>query len=302
MVFGFRRFKSAPSAEMRDDVPDMPVAAPERFVVNGKPAIGGRPVPFQPKGDALPVFFLHIPRTSGGTVLRYLAKFWGPQSVTQGAEALLPQLLSRKSQTMVTDVVTGHVPLVRWEFFTGSSAYRRVTVLRDPWARLVSHINCIGRFVDGEPIPAGPWEGSWRVMADAVSRTDFASRASMERLVRLWSPVEGGFDNLQVRMLLTGSMASMVKALVPRDVERAIQNLETFSVVGLCEDQAGLQRRLGTLAGAGKTAPLVAFENAGKPSLLSVRNDLAREVLEPWYAADLELYAKAKAIAARQPG
>ncbi|MBC2835870.1 hypothetical protein [Paragemmobacter straminiformis] len=286
-----------------DDVPEMPAeAAGERFIFTGKPAIGGRPVPFQPKGNALPVFFLHIPRTSGGTVLRYLGKFWGPQAVVDGAETLLPQLLARRSETMATDVVSGHVPLVRWEFFTGSSAYRRVTVLRDPWARLVSHINCIGRFNDGEPIPPGPWAASWKTMAAAVSRTDFASRASMERLVRLWSPVEGGFDNLQVRMLLTGSMASMVKALVPRDVERAVQNLDTFSVVGLCEDQAGLQRRLGVLAGAGKSAPLVAFENAGKPSVLSVRNDLAREVLEPWFIADLELYTKAKAIAARQPG
>lgn len=301
MVFGFRRVKADPVAVVRDDVPAMPATERDRFIFNGKPALGGRPVPFEPKGAALPVFFLHIPRTSGGTVLKYLGKYWGQQAVVQGVEGMLPQLLSRKSETLTTDVVTGHVPLVRWEFFTGSSAYRRVTVLRDPWARLVSHINCIGRYNDGEPIPAGPWEASWRVMADAVARTDFASRTSMERLVRLWSPVEGGFDNLQVRMLLTGSMASMVKALVPRDVERAIQNLETFSVVGLCEDQAGLQRRLGALAGAGKTAPLVAFENAGKPSVLSVRNELAREVLEPWFAADLELYTRAKAIAARQP-
>lgn len=301
MVFGFRRVKAEPVPAVRDDVPDIPRTANERFIFSGKPAIGGRPVPFEPKGAALPVFFLHIPRTSGGTVLKYLGKYWGEAAVAQGVESLLPQLLSRRAETLTTDVVAGHVPLVRWEFFTGSSAYRRVTVLRDPWARLVSHINCIGRFSDGEPIPAGPWQASFRVMADAVARTDFASRASMERLVRLWSPVEGGFDNLQVRMLLTGSMASMVKALVPRDVEKAIQNLDTFSVVGLCEDQAGLQRRLGALAGAGKSAPLVAFENAGKPSLLSVRNDLAREVLEPWFAADLELYTRAKGIAARQP-
>ena len=51
-----------------------------------------------------------------------------------------------------------------------------------------------------------------------------------------------------------------------------------------------------------KTAPIVAFENAGKPSVLSVRNEMAREVLEPWYMLDAELYQRAKSIVARQPG
>ncbi len=297
MVFGFRRAQAAhaPALERQPD------EGPEKFIFTGKPASSGRPVPFAPKGDALPVFFLHIPRTSGGTVMRYMARLWGDQAVVERAEALLPTLLSRRAETQVADVVAGHVPLVRWEFFTGSAAYRRVTVLRDPWARLVSQINWIGRFHDGEPFPDGPETASLKTMAAAVARTDFASRGSLDRLVRLWSPVEGGFDNLQVRMLLTGSMASMVKLLTPRDVDRAVQNLESFSVVGFCEDQAALQRKLGGLAGI-KAGPIVAFENAGKPSVLSVRNEMAREVLEPWYILDAELYQRAKSIVARQPG
>lgn len=297
MVFGFRRAQAAyePALERQPD------EVPQKFIFTGKPASSGRPVPFTPKGDALPVFFLHIPRTSGGTVMRYLARFWGEAGVVGGAEGLLPTLLSRRAETQVADVVAGHVPLVRWEFFTGSAAYRRVTVLRDPWARLVSQINWIGRFHDGVPFPDGPETASLKTMAAAVARTDFASRGSLERLVRLWAPVEGGFDNLQVRMLLTGSMASMVKLLTPRDVDRAVQNLESFSVVGFCEDQGALQRKLGGLAGI-KAGPIVAFENAGKPSVLSVRNEMAREVLEPWYILDAELYQRAKSIVARQPG
>lgn len=298
MVFGFRRSKAGLVTAVGPRSLDDEGGA--RASVVGKVAAVGRPVPFAPKGASIPVFFLHIPRSSGGTMLRYLARHWGEASVTAGAEAILPRLLSRRAETLVTDVVAGHVPLVRWEFFAGSTAYRRVTVLRDPWARLVSQINWVGRFNDGEPLPPGVDAGPIKAMASAVARTDFASRGSLERLVRLWSPVEGGFDNLQVRMLLTGSMASMVKALTPRDVDRAVQNLETFSMVGFCEDQGQMQRRLAALAGI-KAAPIVAFENAGKATVLSVRNDMAREVLEPWYVADLELYMRAKAIVARQP-
>lgn len=299
MVFGVKRKKSGLSV-VDGTGTDEPQGG-ERFIFLPRSQSSTRPVPFAPKGDALPVFFLHIPRTSGGSFTRYLSRLWGEGSVTAGAEAMLPQLMSRRGETCVTDVVAGHVPLVRWEFFNGSSAYRRVTVLRDPWARLVSQINWIGRFNDGEPVPEGPAASSIRAMAAALAKTDFASRPSIERLVRLWSPVEGGFDNLQVRMLLTGSMAAMVKVLTPRDVDKALQNLESFAVVGFCEDQAGLQRKLGGLAGV-KLAPMVTFENAGKPSLLSVRNDLAREALEPWFILDAELYQRAKSIVARQPG
>ncbi len=299
MVFGTKRVKSgltvleggASAQAEREEAP----------AFTGRAAVSGRPVPFTPKGSALPVFFLHIPRSSGGTVLRYLVQLWGADTIVSGADALLPGLLARRSETQVADVVAGHIPLVRWEFFTGSAAYRRITVLRDPWARLVSQINAVSRYNDGEPFPDGPSGAALRTMAAAVARTDFASRPSMERLVRLWSPVEGGFDNLQVRMLLTGSMSSMVKSLTARDVDRAVQNLESFAVVGFCEDQAAVQRKLATLAGA-KAAPMVTFENAGKASVLSVRNDLAREVLEPWYLFDSELYQRAKTVVLRQPG
>lgn len=298
MLFGLKRSKSGLVAAVEVRTHDAETT--DQFIFTGKASASGRPVPFAPKGEAVPLFFLHIPRCSGGTMTRYLARYWGGNAIVSGAEEVLPTLLSRRAETRVTDVVAGHVPLVRWEFFSGSSAYRRATVLRDPWARLVSHINWVGQFNDGVSLPEGPEAASLQTMAAAVARTDFASRVSLERLVRLWAPVEGGFDNLQVRMLLTGSMAAMVKLLSQRDVDRAVQNIEAFSVVGFCEDQAGLQRKLGSLAGV-KANPIVAFENAGKPSVLSVRNDLAREVLEPWYALDAQLYQRAKQIVARQP-
>lgn len=264
-----------------------------------QPALIGaipRPVPFAPLGKRLPLVFIHIPRTSGSSFVNHLREIYGPDGVQAEAEAQLPELLARRTgRTVQTDCVAGYLPLMRWEFYEGSAAYRRVTMLRDPWARLVSYINWIDRFNNGAAIPAGHDAGAIHTLADAVSRTDFASRSSIERMMRLWTPVEGNFDNLQVRMLLPGTMAAMVKPLTPRDVDHAVRALDSFALVGFCEEQAVMQRRLAALMGT-KVSTKQFFDNGGKPTVLSVRNELAREVLEPWYAADQMLYAQAKAI------
>ncbi|MES2846024.1 MAG: hypothetical protein V4747_13430 [Pseudomonadota bacterium] len=256
-----------------------------------------RPLPFAPAGRAMPLFFLHIPRTSGGSLVSRLRQLYGDDNVTAQAQDRVMSVALRKSGTMATDCVAGTIPLIRWELYQGTALYRRITLLRDPWARLVSHINWVDRFNNGTPYPDDPAQAAaLRSMAEAVGRTDFASRTSLARFCRLAKQVEGGFDNLQVRMLLTGSMAAMVKPLFPRDVDKALQNLEAFAMVGFCEDQSTIQRKLSGLVGLPARREVL-FENAGKGQTLTLRNDLAREVLEPWFVADLELYNRAKALA-----
>jgi hypothetical protein len=256
----------------------------------------GRIVPFLPEGRRVPVFFLHIPRCSGASVMAFLGRLYDGRMVTDAA-AVAPEVLAGRRAAPVTDCVAGTVPLMRWDLFRDNAAYGRVTVLRDPWARLVSQINRLA--VLGE---AGCEAGSVaQMLAAEVAGADFTSRAGLERFRKRIQLVEGGFDNLQTRMLLTGTMSAMVKPILPRDVDRAVQELERFAVVGFCEDQVATQRALLRLAGSDLKA-LPAFEATGKPVALSLRNDLAREVFEPWIAADQDLYRRAKAlVAARQP-
>lgn len=263
----------------------------------GNAVAHGRRVPFLPDGKATPVFFLHIPRTSGASLISFLRKLYGADGVVEGAEHLVSDVLSGRRDPVRTDCLTGAVPLMRWEMYRDADQFKRVTILRDPWARLVSHIN---RLAVLGPESAGP-EGSFaRLMAAEVAEADFTSRAGLERLRRRMQPSEGGFDNLQTRMLLTGSMSSLVKPLTGRDVARAVSNLAGFGLVGFCEDQVGLQRGLMRLTGKDSN-PAGLFEGTGKAAVLSPRNDLAREVLEPWFAHDQELLAAAKTmVAARQ--
>jgi hypothetical protein len=272
-------------------------SVPNRTQAPARALSAWRDAPFLPAGRAKPVFFLHIPRSSGTSLCIYLRRLYGTDGVVDRAEQ---HLQGRARQPRITDCVAGAIPLMRWDVYPGSSAYARVTVLRDPWARLVSHINWVDRFNNGTPFPdAGPQSEALRSMAHEVAQTDFSSRASIERFCRLARPVEGGFDNLQVRMLVTGTMSAMIKPLFARDIDCAVRNLQDFALVGFCEEQVALHRGLATLVEA-DAKPEMLFEEAGRQQKLTLRNDLAREMMQRWFAADQDLYDRAWDLARNQ--
>lgn len=301
MRFGFG--SSSRSGVSSVGVPATSRAAPQLTIVPTKepfraaPAALVKRVPFEAKGDRTPVFFLHIPRTSGASLISFMNRIYGADAVIERVEDLASVILAGRHETVRSDCLTGALPLMRWQMYRGSDAYRRVTILRDPWARLVSQIN---RLAILGPDGAGQDGSVARSLAAEVAAADFTSRPGLERFRRRLQPVEGGLDNLQTRMLLTGTMSAMVKPLTLRDVDKSLSNLAEFALVGFCEDQGSLQR--GLLRLTEQTAALASlFESTGKAVALSPRNDLAREVLEPLFHYDQVLYTRAKAmIAARQ--
>ena len=262
----------------------------------GRPTALGRVAPFRPEGRLPAIFLLCIPRCGAGSVLRFLQGLYGANAVLCRAETRLEGIFSGAKQPVRADCLAGTLPLVRWLHFTGAETYARVTVLRHPWARMVSQINHLAALGPEEAVAAGP---SVAALAHEVGRADFTSRTGLERFINRLRLIDGGFDNLQVRMLLTGTMSAMVKQITARDVDMALQQIQRFAVVGFCEDQLGMQRALVRLTGVEARIGAV-FEGAGRSTLLSVRNTLARDMLAPLYECDMELYARARAMSGGQ--
>src|SRR5436305_11580454 len=84
------------------------------------------------------VYFLHIPKTSGSSLWRFLQRAVGPDAATP--PLLWRQLVSGQYRIPArTRVITGHfgglLPLWlrRWP--------RIITLLREPLARALSHVN-----------------------------------------------------------------------------------------------------------------------------------------------------------------
>ena len=97
-----------------------------------------RPLLFDPKGPERPLFFLHIPKTAGSSNNVFLARLFGEDQFQAHIENLLPGLMAGEAPPLTQSCLSGHVPLWAWMLYRGSDAFDRVTLLRDPWARLVS--------------------------------------------------------------------------------------------------------------------------------------------------------------------
>jgi hypothetical protein len=253
------------------------------------------PVPFAPRGSLAPLYFLHIPKTSGSSVNRFLSLVYGADNLVTHAEYLLPRLLDRSEPTRRVDCVSAHVPLCRWSLYHGSEAFGRATILRDPWQRLVSHVNWTSRHNHGEPVPTQGRGGiaTQKVVA-ALAETDFGRREDLQRLfdVVQSEPDFILFDNLQVRMLTPGNPRSDLQRPDQATLRRAQSQLRAFDAIGICEDQAAFQSRILAIIGSDARADPIR-ENIGQPLALTPDNEIARAVFAPWIELDQALYDSA---------
>ncbi|QYK40234.1 MAG: sulfotransferase family 2 domain-containing protein [Paracoccaceae bacterium] len=292
-LFPSRLTSAAAALGLRRERSDQGQAGDGGLTPEGRP--DPRPTPFAPRGTHAPVFFMHIPKTSGSSINTFLSQVYGSDNFIAHAEYRMPSLMHRREPTLEIDGVSAHVPLCRWTLLRGTDAYARATILRDPWERLVSHVNWVDRFNHGEPLPEGATAAAVKRVVGQMARTDYSNADDLLALMAVVADEAEftAFDNMQVRMLLTGDHRAVFKRLVEGDVDVALRSLDDFMVVGICEDQARFQRDF--LAATGLEAPIVPrHENIGAPKALRADNDVARQVLAPWIALDQVLYDTAK--------
>lgn len=254
---------------------------------------------FMPPLNAPPLFFLHIPKTAGSSNNAFLRSLYGAGNFQDHTENLLPDLTSGRARALRVDAVSGHIPLWAWNLYEGAENYLRVTILRDPWARVVSHINWVYQYKLGKPLPKqGPGAKSLAHMTELVALTDFEDRGSLLRLFQAANamPYFSSFDNYQTRMLRQGAMDAMEKRLAAADLDAACDALSGFFHIGFCEAQQDFQSGLlAKLAMPGRVQDIRA--NSTGQKRLKVENDLAREVFAPWYEKDQALVGFARGMA-----
>lgn len=256
-----------------------------------------RRIPCAPRGQQRPLFFVHIPKTSGSSINALLARAYGEENFVEHLEYALPAIMSGKEPAKAADGISGHILLSVWKAYRGTEVYGLATVLRDPWARLVSHVNWVARMMHGEELPQGKSRHSVAAVARQIARTDFNDRASLEEFVRLCDGLEtfNAFHNLQTRMVLDqGGLNTVFRRLTQADGARAVANLDLFDVLGICEDQARFAADLAGFLGHAVASADEVHENRASVKVLDRSNDLAREVMGHWIALDQTLYDAAR--------
>lgn len=149
-----------------------------------------------------------------------------------------------------------------WQHF--GDRYRYVTILRDPVARTVSNYRMDRR--------TGTFAGSF----DDYLSSDHGRRQALHKL-RYFS-----------------GMATVAPQDEPEAMERALRNMERFSLIGFLEDLDGFSRDFAALFGVRPWIPHYNSAGQDKPFAMTTEQ---RDRLAALSAPDIELYAHALRIA-----
>jgi hypothetical protein len=255
-----------------------------RFAVAGIPAVGFR----KPDPDlsdrfdkARPLAFMHIPKTSGSAITSGLTAALEAPSVVVGydhsvfgsyrhLDSIDASIRCRIYDSPAcmpqnADLVVGHLA-----FSTLRDAYpraQRLTLLREPCSRLLSHWLFWRQHTDAELAPWGGW-------------ADYARKSRKPLAEFISDPLLAGqTDNLMLRMLL------WPHPLVPEDrfidpvndkrlLRAATERLLKFDFVDIVEDPAFVHRLESWLGRSFQYG----LENATKPILGPFRSPLHREL------------------------
>ena len=241
------------------------------------------------------LFFMHIAKTGGSTVNDFLLRQFPPGRMQTHIESTV-EWRDDPSALLGFDGLSGHVDLQTLDKRLDLDGYRLVTVLRDPWRQLISHLAWIRRLAEPESAEAlAAHPPAIQSLAARLHACDLRDAGSITTMIESLTPEERPYlDNVQVRYF-----SAMHRVVVSEeDLERARIALDRFDRIGTSERLEhfldGLSRDMGW-----PRRPLPGRKNVTNAFFgLDEATDSVRMALEPLFCHDEILYG----AVAHEPG
>lgn len=167
-----------------------------------------------PERGARGLFFMHVPKTAGSFVTGLFTRHFGAAHCAPFIEEPIADALRRpgRVRTIRADYASAHSPMVLLQRAGIPACFDVFTVLRDPLARLVSHLNWMDRFNHGVDRKAYmALSPDAKRLVQQLGRTDPDSRGDLDRLFRLDELAKARFlFNLQAGMIGARSMINIL--------------------------------------------------------------------------------------------
>ena len=240
-------------------------------------------------GEQRTICYLHVPKSGGTAVNAYFQNCFGPAQVETHIENLIDAEVIEA--ICAKRVVSGHVSYSVLKRKVGRQPVFWITVLREPFAQLVSHVAWVRNLANPKQSDAlSAYPAYVQKLAAKLAAANLADAADVHDLFADFEPVELRlFDNVQVRYFCELGVESRVEEA---HLVNACDVLANFLVVGLTERMDETVRLIDARLGVG----------GGKMSRVNVstckygldeNSPALRAVLESYCQFDVELYRHA---------
>jgi hypothetical protein len=234
------------------------------------------------------IFFLHIPKAAGTSVNEMLAKHFANNRVKFHVEGDRENKFGNISINKL-DMFSGHVNLCEVKKYIPVDNFLRVTVVRDPFQQLISHINWV-KHISEEP------NGSFfrnhpeqiKEFSLKLREVNFEDIAQVELFFHSLSAIGHNlFNNCQTRYLFDGQVAPIRTSDV---VEKVIKTLDFFDVIGVVEKINEFMEEVYERMNWNSDIELIKINALNNKYNLDRDSQRLREVLNPLICADQILY------------
>ncbi len=233
------------------------------------------------------VFFMHIAKTAGTTVNKVLSSAFQGDRVITHIESIDWKNIPL---TEKYDFISGHVRIKEVLNYHDLSDYLIVTVLREPYEQLISHLRWLkhvgsdmnSAFFKSHPQPI-------QAVCRRINKVDFSKPEELEKYISNFGKSENIlFDNCQTRYFIKDFNTSK---LSDNHYEEAFKCLDVFDLIGRNSDLDSLYSSLkvkNIRLGLEKNLTL----NVNKKDFgLSSKRKKVKEILFPLIKFDTKLYS-----------
>jgi hypothetical protein len=234
------------------------------------------------------LLFMHIPKAAGSTVNSYLASHYRKRRHEVHVESH-PKWNRDDNYFRSLDFISGHVTLALLAKRLNLENYYKVTVVREPYAQLASHLAWVRKLSDpGEEVRFKNHPDYIQQFSRKLLAADFSKPRSIRKLVKSLTELEQRLvENCQVRYF---APVAAGKAASKADLTAAIQACQIFDRIGTTQTIDEFLRDVARDMGWAEPV------QAGRENIsrgyygLDISRFRTRSALEPLVRFDLGLY------------
>jgi len=234
------------------------------------------------------IFFLHIPK-AGGTSLNEMLASNFENSKTQFHIEI--DRVNKFQNINVKDLhfLSGHIRLheiIKWLTLNN---FLRITILRDPFNQLISHINWLkyishdpkGSFFLNHPEPI-------QEISLKIREINFSNTSEIEIFLKRLSPLGNQLlNNCQTRYLLNATPPNLIKKTHSK---MAIKSLRFFDIIGTVENYDSFLNNVSRRMGWEKKIELRKSNALDNKYGIEKKAQRLKDILAPLISADQILY------------